>query len=343
MVQVAPVIDIPFPSVDLDSMLNPIPAITGAVEFALAKRFFAENPAATRSLLGPASQALLYSIIRNQRSAHVAEIGTYRAGTTEALARALVANGGGTAHTVSPFDDGVIVSILAEWPEALLRHVRFYSDNSMGFFMNVDKQNIRLNLVIVDGDHNYEFASFDIEAAARRLNPGGFIFVDNVSQMGPYRAAVDFMARHPEWYDCAERSPSTDPWRAFDRDRSRVYDTDFFVLRAPNGYFVKDIAETFGEQNWPSRELHGLRLSLGSPTPSGTLHVQCILRAFAPPRIDELIGEASMTIDQGATEVEINFGEPVRASGSFMRFRVEPWLSWTGDGLLPLKSIPTPF
>jgi predicted O-methyltransferase YrrM len=44
----------------------------------------------------------------------------------------------------------------------------------------------QFGLVLVDGSHEYEFASFDIDAAPKRLERGGFIVIDNVSQAGPY-------------------------------------------------------------------------------------------------------------------------------------------------------------
>jgi predicted O-methyltransferase YrrM len=53
-----------------------------------------------------------------------------------------------------------------------------------GFFMEAHRR--QFGLVLVDGSHEYEFASFDIDAAPKRLERGGFIVIDNVSQAGPY-------------------------------------------------------------------------------------------------------------------------------------------------------------
>src|SRR6201999_2311077 len=79
---VKPVADIPFPTLDLAACNDPIAAITAAPEFDAATAFFADNPVATRSLIPPQAQALLYGLIRNQRPDHVFEIGSYKAGTT---------------------------------------------------------------------------------------------------------------------------------------------------------------------------------------------------------------------------------------------------------------------
>jgi hypothetical protein len=101
---VAPLSEIPFAPIDLGTVENPIPQIVRAPEFAETERYFREAPSATRSLLNETSQALLYTVIRNQRPEHVVEIGTYKGGTSETLCRALQANGRGTLHTLSPFD-----------------------------------------------------------------------------------------------------------------------------------------------------------------------------------------------------------------------------------------------
>src|SRR5437879_9184182 len=94
--QVIPITDISCPALDLDRVANPVPAIMRSAEFVQTKRFFAESPSASRSLLTDVAQALLYSVIRSLRPEHVVEIGTYKAGTAEGLARAVLANGFGT-------------------------------------------------------------------------------------------------------------------------------------------------------------------------------------------------------------------------------------------------------
>ena len=87
--------EISYPLVDLAAIANPIPAIMSAPEFYQTVEFFQQNPASARSLLGPTAQALIFSLVRNGRPEHVVEIGTYKAGTTEGISRALDANGVG--------------------------------------------------------------------------------------------------------------------------------------------------------------------------------------------------------------------------------------------------------
>ena len=56
-----------------------------------------------RSLMGPHSRAILFSLIRMLRPKVVAEVGTLFAGTTETLAHAPWENGEGVIHTTDPF------------------------------------------------------------------------------------------------------------------------------------------------------------------------------------------------------------------------------------------------
>src|SRR5215475_11331199 len=134
---VAPIKDIAWPSIDLAKCDDPILAVLSSTEFELATRFFADNPASQRSLVSPQAQALLYSILRNLRPDHVFEIGSYKAGTTEALCRALHANGHGLIHTVDPFRADYITATIRHWPRELTGHVQVHSVSSMDFYMEI--------------------------------------------------------------------------------------------------------------------------------------------------------------------------------------------------------------
>ena len=94
--------------------------------------------------------------------------------------------------------------------------------------MKADEEGMRFDLVFVDGNHDYEFALFDIQAAAARMMPGGVIVIDNISQAGPYYATVDFLRARPEWSDCG--TPRTSISRQpYDRKRANVPGTDFVI------------------------------------------------------------------------------------------------------------------
>jgi predicted O-methyltransferase YrrM len=340
--QVDPIVDVPYADIDLKEFPNPTPTIIGTGVFAETAEFFRRGASNARSLLNDTSQALLYTLIRNLRPDHVVEIGTYKGGTAEVMARAVHANGHGLVHTVSPFDEQ-FQAIEQRWPSELRAATRFYPVDSMRFFMDADWAGLRFGLVLVDGNHDYEFASFDIAAAAKRLEPGGFIVVDNVSQAGPYFAAKDFLARSPSWTDCGQLATVPDETLAFDLGRSRIPTTDFQILRAPFVYPVSERPQTCGHVAWSDAPVRGLRLRLARPSVAGTLHMQCVLRSLSQTRLGEAVGQRSQAVSPGADVIEAALTEPLSIAGQFDRYLVEPWLAWRGDAPLELSCPPEPY
>ena len=69
----------------------------------------------------------------------------------------------------------------------------------MDFFGLAGRHGSKYGMIFVDGNHDYEFALFDILSAARALEPGGLIVIDNISQPGPYFALLEFLAKNPGW------------------------------------------------------------------------------------------------------------------------------------------------
>jgi Methyltransferase domain len=340
----APVTDTPFPIVDLDTIGDPIPAILDTPEFQRAVAILAEAPTAKRSLLSAATQALAYALIRNARPAHVFEIGTYHGGTTEILARALLANGSGALHTVGPFDEATFTPVFATWQPDLQRILRFYPSDSMAFYMGIEAQDIRAGLVLVDGNHDYEYAAFDIFSAARQLTPGGFIIVDNIAQAGPFLAVRDFLAQYPGWIDCGLNAVDWDRGKSFDTGRCRIPNTDAAILRAPTHRLITDRPSTSGQQSYRSAQITGLTLVLAERPTSGQLFVQCVLRGFARDRIVELVTEASVDVRAGAdlkNHLTIVFDKPATVETGLLHYTAESWLIWTGSEPLRLVASPT--
>jgi len=334
----------PCPAIDLRSLDNPVPAIMAAPEFEVARQYFFASSWQHRSLVGARGHALAHTLIRHMRPKLVVEIGTYRAGMTETMIRALVVNGdGGVVHTVGPFDSDAYHAAYNDWSPEFRQAVRFYPADSMSFFMEMERQKLQLELVFVDGNHDYEFALFDIFSAARRLAPGGFVIVDDASQVGPYFAAQDFMARNPDWINCTWPStPVRDRARAFDRERSGIRGTNLIVLRAPrHRALVDDRPQTFGEIAWAKPEASAVTLALDGRHGGGSLHVDCILRGFGGGhRPSQIVTRGSMTIQPGQTEARIDFGEPAKITVDHDRYALEIWLIWIGEGPLTLLGAP---
>ena len=326
---------IPFPTVDLSSD-NPVAEILNAPKFSETAAAIQKTAAAQRGLISAVSSALIYTLVRNAKPQHVVEIGTYYGGTSEVICQALHENGSGTLHTVAPFEAETVFPIFESWPQELRRHLEFYLMTSMEFYYRLYARGIRPEIAFVDGDHSYEAALFDIQSLAKSLARCGFLLVDNVSQPGPYYAAMDFLQRHPDWTQCRARDPQwADPNKAFDRERTSVPETDFEILRVPRGYSIGSRPVTFGEM--PSAtEIKGLRINAESG--GGTLHAQCVLRGFLPGA--EEVTMAALDIAKPG-EVNLLFAKPLKIEGSFVRCTAEPWLVWSGQTPLVLAEIPT--
>jgi hypothetical protein len=327
---------IPFPTIDLSSD-NPIAEILNAPKFSATATAVYKTSAAQRGLISAASSALIYTLVRNARPQHVVEIGTYHGGTSEVICRALYENGSGILHTVAPFEAELVIPIFDSWPQYLRRHLEFYLMTSMDFYYRLNARGIRPEIAFVDGDHSYQAALFDIQSLAKSLARRGFLVVDDVSQPGPYYAAMDFLQRNPDWTQCKARSPKwADPNKAIDRERTSVPETDCEILRAPRDYSIGSRPVTFGEM--PSTtDVKGLRIHAESG--GGTLHAQCVLRGFGSVAA-EVVTSAALDIARPGT-VALMFSKPLVIEGSFERCTVEPWLIWSGQTPLVLAESPT--
>lgn len=340
--EVAPLVEIPYPPIDLSAVRDPLPAIYAAPELTAANEHLCRATPASQSLVSAVSQALLYTLVRNLKPDHVFEIGTYKAGTAEVICRALHFNGRGTLHTTDPFGEHRVPPIVARWPNELSGRLRFYPLDSMAFYGAMTEQrHIRPDLVFVDGNHDYEYALFDIALAARLLRLGGFVVIDNIVQPGPYLAARDFLAAHPDWIECRVDDRAYDPTRPYDGERSNIPYTEFMILRAPAGYSIGGRPTSFGEVPLRGSGMGGVMLPLGQPPEKGVVHVQCVLRGFSTTKpnveyVDAVFSEVSPR-DAGAV---IRLPIAMDVGSGFEQVRLEIWLTWTGTQPLPLKALP---
>jgi predicted O-methyltransferase YrrM len=328
------------PRIDLDSV-DPIPEIFAAPEFRSCVAFFATNAAIKQALVSPDTQALLFTLVRNLRPEYVIEIGTYQASTTEAVCRALCANSRGEIHTIDPFRPHHLPQILRKWPLELRDRAHFHEANSMDFYAEAMKQGLRSELIFIDGNHDFEFAHFDLECAARLLRPGGFVVVDNIGQAGPFFAVRDFLQTHPGWLECGPSGDKYRPEFPFDAHRTRISNTDVAVLRAPARLILGERPITGGEEYWKGSNIRGVSLSIAEPA-SGTLYAQCVVRVFAAPPTESTV-ENQMVCHgvQGPVELPLPWSFTER-DAQWPR-RAELWLSWRGDQPLELADEPRLF
>lgn len=328
------------PRVDL-AATDPISAITSDAKLSALADFFNVPDPVAPALVSAHTQALLYTLVRNLRPEYVVEIGTYRLSTSWAICLALHANGHGLLHTVDPYDRAAIFALLRRWPSELRARVCYHPVSSMEFFTRAVNERWTSDLVFVDGKHDYEYALFDILAAARMIRPGGFIAIDNISQAGPAYAARDFMRDRADWRECGH-SLAVDPRdKAFDLGRSTIANTDLCVIRGPSRYVVGPRAKTSGPQ-WVDRaEIEGFELSISRPA-SGMLHAQYIVRVVRPQPFETVV-ETRAEFAGATGTIRVALPWAFEADDMTRLRSVELWLGWSGENDLELNKAPVPY
>jgi hypothetical protein len=314
--------------------------------YADAASYFADYPA--QSLMSDHSRATLFSLIRTRRPAYIAEIGTLRAGTTEVLARAAWENNAGMIYTTDPFGGERCPPIIAAWPEDFRKYVSFHPLSSMDFFSYLDARCILLDLTLVDGNHDFEFALFDLQSAARRTTPSGIVVMDNAEQSGPFNAARLFLSLNPSWRELGHAVVDHDPSNPFNTSRASVPDTSFIILQAPPYLSIGEMSQSWGQVETTVSRLNGLDFSLADNSVAGVLHYHVILRAFSGPGAGAI--EAKKV---GCTRIESTaaktlpqmFEDALTVPEGALKYTLEIDMSWQADAGSPplgLTGVPEP-
>jgi len=166
--------------------------------------FFGTTEPWKNGLTNGGALALMELLIGATRPQNVVEIGSNRGWTAHAMAQAMEENPTGLVHTIGPFDSWRFMPVYESWPSAIRQKVKFYPINSAAFFQDAIAKDQRFELIFVDGNHDYEFALFDIQCAARVVTSGGHIVIDNVDLPDVRRATDDFLSSHLNWTDCRD-------------------------------------------------------------------------------------------------------------------------------------------
>jgi predicted O-methyltransferase YrrM len=302
------------------------------------------------ALLSTISRAVMYSIIRKMKPQVVAEVGTLFAGTTEIMARALWENGSGILHTTDPFGGGRCPGIIAEWPSELQAITSYHALNSMDFFLWLEQRQIAPDLIFVDGNHDYEFALFDLQMAAKLLRPGGIVIMDNCELTGPFRASREFLAINPVWRELGTAVASYDRNVPFDVSRASVPGTSFAILQSPAYFTVGAGPESTGQVFLDMVEVDGLTFSFPSQNTTGTLHYQAVFRAYGDAnrdvREEKVVDRIPLSLQGRGETMEHRFGRSLRYPDfrhPDARYALQLDLSWQGSAPLLLNAAPQPF
>ncbi len=254
------------------------PELTSSAAYSEILAYFSRYP--LRSVMSDHSRAVLFTLIRMLRPKVVAEVGTMYAGTTEVMARALWENAEGVVYTTDPFGGDRCPAIIVRWPQELRDRTHFRPLNSMDFFFELERKHVTLDLVLVDGNHDFEYALFDLQMAARLLRPGGIVVMDNAEQSGPFKAARTFIDLNPAWREIGDALTSNDPAKPFDAVRASLPGTSFIVLQAPDYLPIGAGPHSWGQISTKASTVEGLSIKLPAQETAGDLHYQVILRAF---------------------------------------------------------------
>jgi hypothetical protein len=151
----------------------------------------------------------------------------------------------------------------------------------MKFLSDLVRNKTKFDIILIDGDHDYECAAFDLAMSARLMRPGGIIVMDNAEQTGPFEAARQFLAQNPEWRelgDCITNFRLSEP---FAESRQSVPGTSFLILQAGSTFTLDRKFRSWGPETVPPA-LHcpGFSINLLPQNCRGQLHFQAVYRGF---------------------------------------------------------------
>lgn len=302
-----------------------------------------------QSLLSGKSRAILYSLTRFLKPNHVLEIGTYRAGSSEIIVRAMLQNSKGILTTIDPFGQERIPSILATWTPSFKNHINFLPLSSMDCFIKLG-DNYRFEIIFVDGDHSYEHALYDLQMAMRYVTPGGVVIMDNAEQTGVYWAVKSLLSVYPDWCELGSSLAKHDIRNPYDTMTSSIPGTSFLILQAPDRIFVHQHPRSFEIKNVPEAGLVGFDFFFKGEQKDGYINALIFFRSFmhgGKPGIEQQNCIERFPIAAGSTIHRILFSKPFITSldpaDSYRTYEiVMTYISNEGDGFLEMTSAPVP-
>ena len=239
------------------------------------------------ALLSPFCQVLLIHLTMIMKPKKVLEIGTYQGGTAYNIASALNENKKGYLTTIDPFEKfNKAQQNFKQFPQEIKDRIDFQIISSPDYFNVLTFKEFQYELIFIDGNHNYEFAYFDLTNAAKFVPPGGLIVLDNVDQIGPRFATKKFLAENPNWVDFMgvinkEVPENHSPLDYYMSSNQEITSDDnlFYILQAPSDYRVTDFPNTVGPENLKRKSDPHLKVRCKNEI-KGKLYLLVYVRAF---------------------------------------------------------------
>lgn len=292
----------------------------------------------TNVLLNAQSRAVLYFLTRFLKPDRLLEIGTYKAGSSEIIARALRMNGKGQLTTIDPFGKTRVPSILETWPYSLKKHLIFLPLSSMDCFMQLNEGH-NFDLIFIDGNHSYEYALYDLNMAAKHINPGGVVVLDNVEQTGVYWAAKSFLSTYSGWKELGNSIAQHDPRHPFSSMHPSFPETSFLLLQAPEHLFINQWPSAFETKSVAEVNLSGFEFQFNEKHGAGHVHAQTFFRSFwhgdhsNKGEPEQLMHISDFLLEKEATQYKLLFPTPLRSTHTpeYSYRTIELILTWNPE------------
>lgn len=346
----------------IENMLEPceFPSVPSVMEFLQtlstspllkqAQSAFEQYPKSV--LLNAQSRALLYFLTRFLKPERMLEIGTYKAGSSEIIARALRMNGKGELTTIDPYGSQRVPSILNTWPDSLKAHLDYLPLSSMECFMQL-KEDQNFDLIFIDGDHSYEFALYDLNMAAKRINPGGVVILDNVEQTGVYWAVKSFLSNNTGWKELGNSIAHHDHNHPFSTMNPSFPETSFLLLQAPERLFINQWPNIFETKPVTETCLSGFEFHFSSKHGNGHVHAQIFFRSFWHGNYthkgepEQIMHITNFPLEKDATQYKLLLPTPLQSTHTpeYSYRTIELILTWNPENnaeSLEMTSKPLP-
>jgi hypothetical protein len=216
----------------------------------------------------------------------------------------------------------------------------------MAFFGAMVRRKITFDFVLVDANHDFEYALFDLQMAAKLMRQNGIVAMDNCDQAGPFRAAQVFLQNSAGWRELGSAIERHDPFDPFGGVRSSYPDTTLILLQAPPLITIGAAIRSW-ERSTPFSTVHGLTLDMPAQTTEGVLAYCITLRGFTSAGRDN-----TETHAKGDVRLKLFGDTPTLARHELTaaltsrlatdgHHKVEIGLSWQGTAPLVLAQEPT--
>ena len=326
-----------------EQLANAIRAIPSTSDFASAAERFANYPEPT--LIGPTPRAFLHELVKACGARAVLEIGTYFAGTTRVLAEAATETGGVVISIDASGDRASTVEkIINLWSEETRAATTFVPHLSSMFFEMFERTgSFKFDMFLVDGDHSYRGALFDLISCAHYAQPNAVIVVDDFNLPPVFSATQDFLALNPAWIELSgtfDRQVGSDPFAGM---RPSLEGFPFLVLIGPPAISIGRRPANFALGRLSQDHLYGAAVEIGGNHSGGRLHANFVIHSVTTEAMRSSAATGFAAIEESAEAAEVKLDPPLAPTftdGATNNCDVSlVWESDTG-GLLELAGEP---